>query len=318
MTIYKGNDFEFHFGISPCFIDVDPSLIRNLQLDIFTAPGSTAIRKDISDIEISGEIGTVHLEWEELEALEDGVIRYKLDYFYEGEEISFERATNLYLKTPINYQPTTFITEAEAEQMIEDAVSGITVQAYYITRENRETVGADIWARYSAYTAEEVAAMPITIRSYYGTNLVCVRKENDSLVFAGSVEASNGSYWTTYYCEYGMKATGTTFGEHSWTTPITLKADTTTHDLYYSESPLGWAGIARALCKGASINIMTIDKKSNSLYVMADDVKEAVGANDHTFTLYAEFIHLNTKIEAAWRMEQQQVSCTKWVETPLV
>ena len=127
-TILKGSDCELAITPSNCCQHVDLEKIEDFSCAFYTTPGGRSIVKRKKDFEFEGEYGIVHFEKGELDEMNDGVIRYSLQY----DHSTIERTTSVYLKTPIKYTPIDFVTSDEVESLVNEAVSGISQDAYYV------------------------------------------------------------------------------------------------------------------------------------------------------------------------------------------
>ena len=127
-TILKGSDCELAITPSNCCQHVDLEKIEDFSCAFYTTPGGRSIVKRKKDFEFEGESGIVHFEKGELDEMNDGVIHYSLQY----DQSIIERTTSVYLKTPIKYTPIDFVTSDEVESLVNEAVSGISQDAYYV------------------------------------------------------------------------------------------------------------------------------------------------------------------------------------------
>ena len=127
-TILKGSDCELAITPSNCCQHVDLEKIEDFSCAFYTTPGGRSIVKRKVDFEFEGESGIVHFEKGELDEMNDGVIRYSLQY----DHSTIERTTSVYLKTPIKYTPIDFVTSDEVKSLVNEAVSGISQDAYYV------------------------------------------------------------------------------------------------------------------------------------------------------------------------------------------
>ena len=120
--ILKGSDVEIGVPLATCRLDVDVREAQDLVVSIYTTPSGASIQKTIEDIELNekGDAGLIHIEWEELDGLDDGVVRYNVFYVYDGDAVEFEGSTGYFLKTPIDYTPTTFVSEENLDELVED------------------------------------------------------------------------------------------------------------------------------------------------------------------------------------------------------
>lgn len=127
-TILKGSDCELAITPSNCCQHVDLEKIEDFSCAFYTTPGGRSIVKRKKDFEFEGESGIVHFEKGELDEMNDGVIHYSLQY----DQSIIERTTSVYLKTPIKYTPIDFVTSDEVESLVNEAVSGISQDVYYV------------------------------------------------------------------------------------------------------------------------------------------------------------------------------------------
>lgn len=120
--ILKGSDVEINVALTTCKKNIDVRDAEDLVVNIYTTEGGDAIQKTIEDIELNeqGNAGTIHIDWEELDMLEDGVIRTSIEYVYDGDVVELEGTTGYYLKTPIDYTPMTFITEENLDELVDE------------------------------------------------------------------------------------------------------------------------------------------------------------------------------------------------------
>ncbi len=125
-TIWKGSDCEVAVRLSSLCSQVDFNEVDSLRVDFYTTQSGVSINKTKEDFAFSGQTGTTHFEWEELEALEDGVIRYVVTFEEEGETTVTEITSGYYLKSPGAYTAQTFLTEENLTEKVNAAVSAAT------------------------------------------------------------------------------------------------------------------------------------------------------------------------------------------------
>lgn len=132
--ILKGSDVEINVALTTCKKNIDVRYAEDLVVSIFTTEGGDAIQKTIEDIELNeqGNAGTIHIDWEELDMLDDGVIRTNIEYVYDGDVVELESTTGYYLKTPIDYTPMTFVTEENLDELVDEKISeeGMATEDY--------------------------------------------------------------------------------------------------------------------------------------------------------------------------------------------
>ena len=122
--ISKGSDVDILVFLFPCFIDADT--VSSLTCNFYTTSGSS-IQKTQEDFTFSGNSGAVHFQAPELDALEDGVLRYTASYDYavNGAVSSYtmERASNYFLKSPVDYVPIEFVTQDDVDACVISAIT---------------------------------------------------------------------------------------------------------------------------------------------------------------------------------------------------
>ena len=127
-TILKGSDCELVITVSTCCHSVDMEDVQNFSCAFYTESDGQAVMKHKEDFVFEGRYGIVHFQGQELDQLPDGVVRYTLKY----DDTTLERNSNYYLKTPIGYTPMDFVSRDEVESLVNEAVSGISQDAYYV------------------------------------------------------------------------------------------------------------------------------------------------------------------------------------------
>ena len=127
-TILKGSDCELVITVSTCCHSVDMKDVQNFSCAFYTESGGQAVMKHKEDFVFEGRYGIVHFQEQELDQLPDGVVRYTLKY----DDTTLERNSSYYLKTPIGYTPMDFVSRDEVESLVNEAMSGISQDAYYV------------------------------------------------------------------------------------------------------------------------------------------------------------------------------------------
>ncbi len=117
--IMKGSDCELVVPAAYCCGSVNIENVDNFSCTFYTTADGYAIAKYKEDFEFVGGVGIVHIEGGELDKLDDGVIRYTLQY----DNTTLENCTNYYLKTPIGYTPLDFVTADELMDTVESALT---------------------------------------------------------------------------------------------------------------------------------------------------------------------------------------------------
>lgn len=162
--IYKGSIAQIDvFLYSPC---IEAS---GVVANFYTVTG-TSIEK--SDISISGGIGTVVFQPVELEALQDGLLRYNVSYEVDGEPYQYDYETRYFIKTPNPYTPIDYVTSDELEQQVSEAISSETVVSEIQTQVEQSITGkADTTA-----VTQALASKQDTLVS--GTNIKTINNQN--------------------------------------------------------------------------------------------------------------------------------------------
>ena len=115
----KGSDCEIVIPISTCCQHIDIETVENFACYFYTEAGGQAIVKTKSDFEFVGDLGITHFQWQELDQIPDGIIRYTMHY----DSASVERNTGYILKTPIAYTPMDFVSKDEVDGIVVSALS---------------------------------------------------------------------------------------------------------------------------------------------------------------------------------------------------
>lgn len=129
--IYKGSDAEITVSLFPRCMTVTE--YSGLTVDFFTTQGGHSIHFDESGMTISGQTATVHLEYEAMEGLDDGLIRYNVSCTMDGDAYTMDMETRWYLKTPSSYTPQEFVSKDEVDTVVESAMTGYTKTTEFAT-----------------------------------------------------------------------------------------------------------------------------------------------------------------------------------------
>lgn len=112
MVVFKGSGTRFPI-YKHCIKEYD-----SVSCLVFT-DGEISIRKNV---EVDGTTLFVNLSTDDLDQLNDGVIRYTSNFVVDDEIISFEDDTTIYLKTPADYKPQTYVNSVNG--MTGDVIVG--------------------------------------------------------------------------------------------------------------------------------------------------------------------------------------------------
>lgn len=201
-VIYKGSDAEISVPLFPrCMTVTDFS---GITVDFFTAEGGHSIHYDESSLTVSGQTATVHFQWEALNGLSDGLLRYNVSCTIEGKAYTMDMETRWYLKTPSSYIPQDFVSKDEVEAVVAEAMTGYT---------KTDEVKAVVDEAMTGYTKSEdfstIEGMPLTD----GTDIQINR-----------VEELNGM-------DGSVRITGTSVSSNTQTKTITIEVPTKTSQL---------------------------------------------------------------------------------------
>lgn len=118
--IWKGSVSQITVVAFPhCY---DPAKVSDLILDFYTTEGGYAIEFSGETIEMSGNTATVVLQAPQLDMLDDGLLRYIVEYDYDGEHKVADLETKFYLKTPNGYTPIEVVTPEEVEEIVDEKI----------------------------------------------------------------------------------------------------------------------------------------------------------------------------------------------------
>lgn len=175
--IYRGSIAQIDvFLYSPC---IEAS---GVVANFYTVTG-TSIEK--SDMSISGGIGTVVFQPVELEALQDGLLRYNVSYEVDGEPYQYDYETRYFIKTPMPYTPIDYVTSDELEQQVSEAISSETVVREIQTQVEQSITGkADTTAVTQALSTKQDTLVS-------GTNIKTINNQN--ILGSGNIEIQGGT-----------------------------------------------------------------------------------------------------------------------------
>lgn len=175
--IYKGSIAQIDvFLYSPC---IEAS---GVVANFYTVTG-TSIEK--SDMSISGGIGTVVFQPVELEALQDGLLRYNVSYEVDGEPYQYDYETRYFIKTPMPYTPIDYVTSDELEQSVVDAITSDTVVSEIQTQVEQSISGkADTSAVTQALATKQDQLVS-------GTNIKTINSQ--SILGEGNIEITSAT-----------------------------------------------------------------------------------------------------------------------------
>ena len=123
MTILKGEEAQMVLSlVTNCNLGADVRNAENFEVSIYTTAGGYSLQKGLYDFILNeeGNEGLLQLAWQELDGMDDGVIRASVSYDYGGMHVAFESTTGYYLRTPTDYEPTTFVTEENLDDLVDE------------------------------------------------------------------------------------------------------------------------------------------------------------------------------------------------------
>lgn len=203
--IYKGSIAQIDvFLYSPC---IEAS---GVVANFYTVTG-TSIEK--SDMSISGGIGTVVFQPVELEALQDGLLRYNVSYEVDGEPYQYDYETRYFIKTPMPYTPIDYVTSDELEQQVSEAISSETVVREIQTQVEQSITGkADTTA-----VTQALASKQDTLVS--GTNIKTINNQNilgsGNIVITSATQTEYSAGTNIDIQDYVISVTGITIPDVS-------------------------------------------------------------------------------------------------------
>ena len=124
-TIWQGSDCDITVVLAQRCGDILPEDMDTMTVTFLT-DGEQNVVKDKSEFTLDGGAGTVHLQKEELDSLNEGALRFVIEYTYQGDTYTSEQYTSYYLRTPVNYTPTHYVTQEDLDESVEEAVSALT------------------------------------------------------------------------------------------------------------------------------------------------------------------------------------------------
>lgn len=113
--IYKGSDAQISFELFPRCVEGDAVTVW-----LYTTDAEYSIRKSYEDgsLVVDGNIGTCVLQRVELDAFDDGLLKFHIAYMDGDMGIEADKETRWYIKTPIPYTPINFVTDENVETIV--------------------------------------------------------------------------------------------------------------------------------------------------------------------------------------------------------
>lgn len=187
--IYKGSNAQVDVTLYPACKGYDSTAVTDVVLNFYTTEESTSIEFSGDSITISGNVGTVVFQPVQLEALNDGQLKYNVAFNYEGSAYTYDMETRWYLATPNDYTPIDYISSENVEEVVEEIMGDdyVTVTALTETLEDYAT-DDDLSAALANYATKSdvntgLARKQDTLVS--GTNIKTVNAQ--SLLGSGNI-----------------------------------------------------------------------------------------------------------------------------------
>ena len=167
MKLYKGSIYPIEVAFAPCYCQDKEVAISNLVLHFYTTEGGASIEFSGNSITVSGFVATVVFQPEQLDSLEEGVLRFTSEFNYGDSAIKWSCATNKYLLTPPSYTPIQVVTEDNVQKIVNDTISASTAITEIAEEKVREVLGNNYYT--SGQTDEKIQAAisGIDLSNYY-------------------------------------------------------------------------------------------------------------------------------------------------------
>lgn len=117
--IYKGSNAQVDVTLYPACKGYDSTAVTDVVLNFYTTEETTSIEFSGDSITISGNVGTVVFQPVQLEALDDGQLKYNVSFNYEDSAYTYDMETRWFLATPNDYTPIDYISSENVEEVVE-------------------------------------------------------------------------------------------------------------------------------------------------------------------------------------------------------
>lgn len=124
MKLYKGSVYPINVAFAPCYCQDEEVALSDLVINFFTTDPESSIEFSGGSITVSGFVATVVFQPEQLDSLEDGVLRFISEFNYGGSAIKWSCATDKYLVTPPSYTPLHILTEDNIKTIASKSLVG--------------------------------------------------------------------------------------------------------------------------------------------------------------------------------------------------
>ena len=124
-VIYKGSNAQLSVALFPRCYEVSGD-ISDVVLAFYTTIGGGAVIFSGETVTVSGSTAIVVFQPEQLELLDDGLLRYHVNLNDDGNPKVFNLDTSWFLKTPLPYEPIEVVTRDDVEEIVSEAISSVT------------------------------------------------------------------------------------------------------------------------------------------------------------------------------------------------
>lgn len=200
MKLYKGSIYPIEVAFAPCYCQDKEVAISDLVIHFYTTEGGASIEFSGDSITVSGFVATVVFQPEQLDSLEDGVLRFTSEFNYGGSAIKWSCATNKFLLTPPSYTPIQVVTEDNVQKIVNDTISASTAITEIAEEKVREVLGNNYYT--SGQTDEKIqeAISGIDLSGYYTS------AQTDSKIATATQDMVTSTYvnkiWVGLQSEY--------------------------------------------------------------------------------------------------------------------
>ena len=172
MKLYKGSIYPIEVAFAPCYCQDKEVAISNLVLHFYTTEGGASIEFSGDSITVSGFVATVVFQPEQLDSLEEGVLRFTSEFNYGGSAIKWSCATNKYLLTPPSYTPIQVVTEDNVQTIVNETISASTAITEIAEEKVREVLGDNYYTSGQTDNAIQAAIEGQNFKTINGNSIL--------------------------------------------------------------------------------------------------------------------------------------------------
>ena len=205
MKLYKGSIYPINVAFAPCYCQDKEVAISDLVLHFYTTEGGASIEFSGDSITVNSIVDTVVFQHEQLDSLEDGVLRFTSEFNYGDSAIKWSCATNKYLLTPPSYTPIQVVTEDNVQDIVNETISASTAITEIAEEKVREVLGDNYYT--SGQTDEKIqeAISGIDLSGYYTS------AQTDNAIATATQDMVTSTYvnkiWVVTQDQYNSLAT---------------------------------------------------------------------------------------------------------------